>query len=149
MSKLNFALATVDNNTDVFNYAACNKKTEEFLKLACKAVYDLPELDEDVIRETLVSSLNQAFRTSSKRKATSTRTTPAKKQAPSSYILFCADYRKQIAGDYTGQSIAAVGKACGEKWNNMSEDERRPYVERFQELKKQLEEAVAAEQDAC
>lgn len=52
------------------------------------------------------------------------------KRPGTAFMLFMVDFRKEMAGKEPEGGVAALAKLGGERWRNMSEDEKRPYVER-------------------
>ncbi|CAM8911489.1 unnamed protein product [Rhodiola kirilowii] len=79
------------------------------------------------------------FRLSVKGKAGAKKVTKATKKAAkdpnkpkrpaSAFFVFMEDFRKQFKEENpNNKSVAAVGKAGGEKWKYMSDAEKAPYV---------------------
>ncbi|XP_067119603.1 uncharacterized protein [Centruroides vittatus] len=62
------------------------------------------------------------------------------KRPGTAFMLFMADFRKEMAGKEPEGGVAALAKLAGERWRGMSEEDKRPYVE------KQNEERVRYEQ---
>ncbi|KAL6856988.1 hypothetical protein ACP4OV_018370 [Aristida adscensionis] len=65
-----------------------------------------------------------------------------RKRSPTAYFLFMDDFRKDFKAahpDIKGGSI--VAKEAGERWNSMTDEEKKPYVEKAAELKAQAENA--------
>lgn len=62
-----------------------------------------------------------------------------KKQYPkpglSPYMFFVIDKRQEVVAQSPGASFQLIGKLLGTKWNNMSSDDKRPYVEKSQKDK--------------
>ncbi|KAF7493556.1 High mobility group protein B3 [Sarcoptes scabiei] len=52
------------------------------------------------------------------------------KRPGTAFMLFMVDFRKEMAGKEPEGGVAALAKLGGERWRNMTEDEKRPYVER-------------------
>ncbi|KAH9710619.1 High mobility group B protein 4 [Citrus sinensis] len=58
------------------------------------------------------------------------------KRPPSAFFVFMEEFRKQFKEAHpNNKSVATVGKAAGEKWKSMSEDEKAPFVERAEKRK--------------
>ncbi len=69
------------------------------------------------------------------------------KRAPTAYFLFAADHRAAIQQEVSEAnggkaSVALVGKVIGEKWHQLSDEERQRYkdlaAQKAQELKGQF-----------
>ena len=52
------------------------------------------------------------------------------KRPGTAFMLFMVDFRKEMAGKEPEGGVAALAKMGGERWRNMTEDDKRPYVER-------------------
>ncbi|EAY01387.1 HMG box family protein [Trichomonas vaginalis G3] len=47
----------------------------------------------------------------------------------SPYICFCKEKRPQVKADNPGIAFGDIAKKLGEMWKNLSEEEKKPYVE--------------------
>jgi len=52
------------------------------------------------------------------------------KRPGTAFMLFMVDFRKEMHGKEPEGGVAALAKLGGERWRNMSEEDKRPYVER-------------------
>ena len=52
------------------------------------------------------------------------------KRPGTAFMLFMVDFRKEMAGKEPEGGVAALAKLGGERWRNMSDDDKRPYVEK-------------------
>ncbi|MQM03708.1 hypothetical protein Taro_036486 [Colocasia esculenta] len=67
------------------------------------------------------------------------------KRAPSAFFVFLEEFRKQFKEKYPeNKSVAAVGKAAGEKWKSMSDAEKAPYVNKSNKRKADLQKGASA-----
>ncbi|KAG8046259.1 hypothetical protein GUJ93_ZPchr0008g11471 [Zizania palustris] len=58
------------------------------------------------------------------------------KRPPTAFFLFMADFRKEYKADHPdNKSVSVVAKEGGERWNSMSEEEKKPYIDKAAELK--------------
>ncbi|XAR58058.1 hypothetical protein NMG60_11026415 [Bertholletia excelsa] len=58
------------------------------------------------------------------------------KRPASAFFVFMEEFRKQYKAKHpNNKSVAAVGKAGGDKWKSMSEAEKAPYVEKAEKRK--------------
>lgn len=52
------------------------------------------------------------------------------KRPGTAFMLFMVDFRKEMAGKEPEGGVAALAKLGGERWRKMTEEEKKPYVER-------------------
>ncbi|KAI1308636.1 High mobility group protein B3 [Halotydeus destructor] len=57
------------------------------------------------------------------------------KRPGTAFMLFMGDFRKEMAGKEPEGGVAALAKLGGERWRGMTEDDKRPYVEKQNEEK--------------
>jgi len=57
------------------------------------------------------------------------------KRPGTAFMLFMVDFRKEIAGKQPEGGVAALAKLGGERWRNMTDEEKKPYVEKQNECK--------------
>ena len=58
------------------------------------------------------------------------------KRLPSGFLLFCSEFHPKIKSTHPGISIRDVAKKLGEMWNNLSDSEKQPYINKAAKLKK-------------
>ncbi|ESR48623.1 High mobility group B protein 3 [Citrus sinensis] len=62
------------------------------------------------------------------------------KRPASAFFVFMEEFREQYKKDHPkNKSVAAVGKAGGEKWKSMSEADKAPYVAKAEKRKVEYE----------
>ncbi|KAL3845891.1 hypothetical protein ACJIZ3_003294 [Penstemon smallii] len=67
------------------------------------------------------------------------------KRPPSAFFVFMEDFRKIYKEKHpNNKSVAAVGKAGGEKWKSLSADEKAPYVAKAEKRKEEYEHKMDA-----
>lgn len=67
------------------------------------------------------------------------------KRPPSAFFVFMEEFRVQFKEKHpNNKSVAAVGKAAGEKWKSLSDAEKAPYVEKAEKRKKDYEKVMVA-----
>lgn len=64
------------------------------------------------------------------------------KRPGTAFMLFMGDFRKEMAGKEPEGGVAALAKLGGERWRNMTEEDKRPYVERQNVEKQRYEIAM-------
>ncbi|XP_010539785.1 PREDICTED: high mobility group B protein 2-like [Tarenaya hassleriana] len=71
---------------------------------------------------------------------------PSKPKRPASaFFVFMEEFREQFKKDHPkNKSVAAVGKAAGEKWKSMSEEDKAPYVAKAEKRKQEYEKNMKA-----
>lgn len=66
------------------------------------------------------------------------------KRAPTAFFIYLEDFRKLYKEQYPDvKGVAAVGKACGDKWKEMSDQEKAPYVAKAVQKRAEYEKALA------
>ncbi|VEU43595.1 unnamed protein product [Pseudo-nitzschia multistriata] len=63
-----------------------------------------------------------------KKKTTDIEIPPGPKRPPSSYFLFTAEKRPEVSAAFS--SLGEVSKELGRLWSSLSDDEKKPYVEK-------------------
>ncbi|CAF2129776.1 unnamed protein product [Brassica napus] len=67
------------------------------------------------------------------------------KRAPSAFFVFLEDFRITFKKDNPNvKAVSAVGKAAGQKWKSMSQDEKAPYEEKAAKRKAEYEKLMDA-----
>ncbi|KAI6042399.1 high mobility group box domain-containing protein [Pisolithus marmoratus] len=66
------------------------------------------------------------------------------KRALSAYMFFSQDWRERIKTENPDAGFGEVGKLLGAKWKELSEDERKPYIEMAAKDKARAEEEKAS-----
>ncbi|CAL9127771.1 unnamed protein product [Musa acuminata var. zebrina] len=66
------------------------------------------------------------------------------KRPPSAFFVFMKEFRKSFKEkNPNNKSVSVVGKAGGDKWKSMSEDEKVPYVTKAAKLKTEYAKKLA------
>ncbi|GAB4828440.1 HMG1/2-like protein [Ancistrocladus abbreviatus] len=64
----------------------------------------------------------------------------APKKPPTAFFVFMEDFRIQYKQKHpNNKSVAAVGKAAGEKWKSKSDAEKAPYLQKVEKRKAEYE----------
>ncbi|CAL4996045.1 unnamed protein product [Urochloa decumbens] len=59
-----------------------------------------------------------------------------RKRTPTAFFLFLEDFRKEFkAANPDNKSVSTAAKEAGEKWRSMTDQEKKPYVDKATELK--------------
>lgn len=87
------------------------------------------------------------------KKAKPTKDPNKPKRPPSAFFVFMEEFRVQFKQKHpNNKSVAAVGKAAGEKWKSMSAADKAPYMQKAEKRKtdyqKQMTDYNNAEADA-
>ncbi|XP_022255806.1 intrastrand cross-link recognition protein-like isoform X2 [Limulus polyphemus] len=64
------------------------------------------------------------------------------KRPGTAFMIFMKDFRKEMAGREPEGGVAALAKLGGERWRNMTEEEKRHYVEKQNEAKVEYEQVM-------
>ncbi|KAG2580868.1 hypothetical protein PVAP13_6KG263400 [Panicum virgatum] len=71
-----------------------------------------------------------------RKKPSKTAKDPKRKRTPTAFFLFMADFRKEFKAPHPdNKNVATVAKEGGEKWNSMTDQEKKPYMDKAAELK--------------
>uniref|UniRef100_A0A7C9D4L1 HMG box domain-containing protein n=1 Tax=Opuntia streptacantha TaxID=393608 RepID=A0A7C9D4L1_OPUST len=89
---------------------------------------------------------NADSKLSVKKKPVKAKKDPNKpKRPPSAFFVFMEEFRTQFKEKHpNNKSVAAVGKAAGEKWKSLSDAEKAPYIEKAEKRKKDYEKVMHA-----
>ncbi len=69
----------------------------------------------------------------------STETVTRKARAPTSYIYFWNANRDKLKDDFPHLKFVDVGRKLGEMWNNLSDEEKQPYINLYNARKEEIE----------
>ncbi|XP_028767057.1 high mobility group B protein 7 [Neltuma alba] len=65
------------------------------------------------------------------------------KRPPTAFFVFLEEFRKSFKeANPDSKDVKRVGKEAGEKWKSLSDEEKKPYVDRAAELKAEYEKAL-------
>ncbi|OIV91216.1 hypothetical protein TanjilG_30438 [Lupinus angustifolius] len=65
------------------------------------------------------------------------------KRPATAFFLFLDDFRKSFKEENPdSKDVKRVGKEGGEKWRSMTDEEKKPYLDKFAELKVEYEKAM-------
>jgi len=67
----------------------------------------------------------------------------APKKPQTAYFVMCNEKRNEIKASLENPTMAAVSKKMGEMWKNLSEDERKYYIQKNVEQKERYEREMA------
>ncbi|CAN1127660.1 High mobility group B protein 2 [Linum perenne] len=67
------------------------------------------------------------------------------KRPPSAFFVFMEDFREQFKKEHPkNKSVAAVGKAAGDKWKSLTDAEKQPYIAKAEKRKVEYEKKMKA-----
>ncbi|XP_020210263.1 high mobility group B protein 7 [Cajanus cajan] len=65
------------------------------------------------------------------------------KRPPTAFFAFLDDFRKSFKeANPDSKDVKRVGKEAGEKWKSMTDEEKKPYLDKVAELKAEYEKAM-------
>ncbi|KAK7280654.1 hypothetical protein RJT34_25720 [Clitoria ternatea] len=65
------------------------------------------------------------------------------KRPPTAFFVFLDDFRKSFKeANPDSKDVKRVGKEAGEKWRSMTDEEKKPYLDKVAELKVEYEKAI-------
>ncbi|WFD02046.1 Non-histone chromosomal protein 6 [Malassezia obtusa] len=82
--------------------------------------------------------------TTGARKTKSKKDPAAPKRPLSAYMFFSQDWRERVKAENPDAGFGDVGRLLGTKWKEMSEDEKKPYVDMANRDKERAETEKAA-----
>lgn len=78
-----------------------------------------------------------------KKEKVSKKDSGAPKRPPTAFFVFMEEFRNSFKENFPeNKSVAAVGKAGGEKWKSLSDAEKAPYVAKAAKKKADYEKAM-------
>lgn len=90
---------------------------------------------ESTVAETVVSEATTTATITKKKRNTKKKIKKTSSRTPSSYVLFSMEHRKNIVEKNPDLSLGEVSKQCGNAWKTLSEDAKKPWVDKANELK--------------
>ncbi|XP_031103001.1 HMG1/2-like protein isoform X2 [Ipomoea triloba] len=67
------------------------------------------------------------------------------KRPPSAFLLFMEVFREEYRKQHPdNKRVGVVGRAAGDKWRSMSEEEKAPYIDKAEEKKEDYEKQMTA-----
>nr|AAC50019.1 high mobility group protein 2 HMG2 [Ipomoea nil] len=67
------------------------------------------------------------------------------KRPPSAFFVFMEDFRKTYKEKHpNNKSVAAVGKAGGDKWKQLTDAEKAPFIAKAEKRKQEYEKSMQA-----
>ena len=66
-------------------------------------------------------------------------------RTPSSYVLFSMEHRKVVIEKNPDLTLGEVSKLCGSAWKDLNETERKPWMEKAEDLKNRRKSEIAEE----
>ncbi|XP_019187949.1 PREDICTED: HMG1/2-like protein isoform X2 [Ipomoea nil] len=67
------------------------------------------------------------------------------KRPPSAFLLFMEVFREEYRKQHPdNKRVGVVGKAAGDKWRSMTEEEKAPYIDKAEERKEEYGKKMTA-----
>ncbi|GAA0184982.1 hypothetical protein LIER_32270 [Lithospermum erythrorhizon] len=67
------------------------------------------------------------------------------KRPPSAFLVFMEDFRKEYKAKHpNNKAVSVVGKAGGERWKSLSDDEKAPFIAKAEKRKADYEKIMQA-----
>ncbi|KAH7441686.1 hypothetical protein KP509_03G049000 [Ceratopteris richardii] len=67
------------------------------------------------------------------------------KRPPTAFFIYLEEFRKAFKEEHPDvKGVAVVGKACGDKWKEMTDDEKAPYVAKANQKREEYEKALSS-----
>jgi high mobility group protein B1 len=102
--------------------------------------------EKDIKKRKAVLKEAKPKKTRKSKKATKAAKDPNQpKRPPTPFFLFLEQFRKTFKEDHPeAKGVAVVGKAGGEKWKEMSDFEKAPFITKAQQRKVDYDRDIAA-----
>ncbi|KAL5993384.1 hypothetical protein ACLOJK_014308 [Asimina triloba] len=118
---------------------SCSLDSKIKMNLEAQVVERVTEVKKPAERKRQASS--ESKQNKSKKKKARDPNTP--KRPPTAFFLFMDDFRKSYKeANPDSKSVSKVAKEGGEKWKSMTEEEKKPYLEKSAELKAEYEKVL-------
>ncbi|BBN19030.1 high mobility group B protein, plant [Marchantia polymorpha subsp. ruderalis] len=103
-------------------------------------------VDKDIKKRKAVVKDAKPKKQRKSKKATKAAKDPNQpKRPPTAFFIFLDEFRKSFKEDHPeAKGVAVVGKAGGEKWKDMSEFEKAPYIAKAQQKKQEYDKSMSA-----
>ncbi|CAL8376252.1 high mobility group protein B3a [Gadus morhua] len=98
---------------------------------------------EDLAKQDKVRFDNEMQHFAPGRKKGQKKDPNAPKRPPSGFFIFCADHRPKIKAVHPTLGIGDVAKKLGEQWNNLTDANKQPYLQKANKLKDKYQKDVA------
>ncbi|MQL72203.1 hypothetical protein Taro_004542 [Colocasia esculenta] len=120
---------------------SCSLDSKIRMNLEAQVVEKVAEVKKPAERKRAASSDNKEGKAKKEKKGKD----PNKpKRPPTAFFLFMDDFRKEFKeANPESKGVAMVAKEGGDKWKSMTEEEKKPYIDRAAELKAEYEKAAA------
>lgn len=102
--------------------------------------------DKDIKkRKGAVKEVKAKKSRAAKKAAKAAKDPNAPKRPPTAFFIFLNEFRKSFKEEHPDvKGVTMVGKAGGEKWKDMSEAEKQPYVSKAAAKKSEYDKTLAA-----
>lgn len=102
--------------------------------------------DKDIKKRKAVVKEAKPKKQRKSKKATKAAKDPNQpKRPPTAFFIFLDEFRKSFKEDHPeAKGVAVVGKAGGEKWKDMSEFEKAPYIAKAAQKKQEYDKSMSA-----
>ncbi|XP_008810905.2 high mobility group B protein 7-like [Phoenix dactylifera] len=116
---------------------SCSLDSKIRMSLEAQVVEKAAEVNKPVERKRAAPAERKERKGKKEKKSKDSK---APKRPPTAFFLFMDDFRKQYKEAHPdSKSVATVAKEGGEKWKSMTDEERKPYLDRAAELKAEYE----------
>ncbi|GAA0165349.1 hypothetical protein LIER_20779 [Lithospermum erythrorhizon] len=79
------------------------------------------------------------------KKAKSVKDPNKPKRPPSAFFVFMEDFRQEYKAKHpNNKAVSAVGKAGGERWKSLTDEEKAPYIAKADKRKADYEKTIQA-----
>jgi len=102
-------------------------------------------MPKEATTKTKRKAAEKAEKATTRTKASGSKKDPkAPKRALSAYMFFSQDWRERIKTENPEAGFGEVGKLLGAKWKEMSDEDKKPYIDQAAKDKERADEEKAA-----
>ncbi|XP_010248937.1 PREDICTED: high mobility group B protein 7-like [Nelumbo nucifera] len=122
---------------------SCSLDSKIKMNLDAQVVERVTEVNKPTEKKRKAVSSEPKTKKSKKEKKVKDPNIP--KRPPTAFFVFMEEFRKVYKEEHPdNKNVSVVSKEAGEKWKSMSDEEKKPYLDRVAGLKAEYEKAMEA-----
>ncbi|XP_078427388.1 high-mobility group box 6 [Wolffia australiana] len=122
---------------------SCSLDSKIRMTLESQVVESAPEVKEPAEKKKKVAAPSVPKREKSTKREKKAKDPNKPKRPPTAFFLFMDDFRKTYKeANPDSKNVSLVAKEGGEKWKSMTDEEKKPYIDKAAELKAEYKTSV-------